>query len=176
MDEAQSSRPSTIGPRLDGNSGGLRLERVAGGWRWPRGPRSGSGCGGSSGSATARDCRPQPWRRWPSSPTSSRSRHRDPVHPRRRSRARHQEPARKAHDPHPRTQEGRGNPLLYGTTKTFLVHFGLDRLADLPSLEDFDQFLGACRGAGPLFPDTDAAAHASDPEAETLAEDFGEEE
>jgi len=36
-----------------------------------------------------------------------------------------------------------GNPLLYGTTKQFLVHFGLNRLEDLPSLEEFDQFLGA---------------------------------
>ena len=36
-----------------------------------------------------------------------------------------------------------GNPLLYGTTKQFLVHFGLNRLEDLPSIEEFDQFLGA---------------------------------
>lgn len=35
-----------------------------------------------------------------------------------------------------------GNPLLYGTTKQFLVHFGLNRLEDLPSIEEFDQFLG----------------------------------
>ncbi|HJQ98327.1 MAG TPA: SMC-Scp complex subunit ScpB [Candidatus Polarisedimenticolaceae bacterium] len=36
-----------------------------------------------------------------------------------------------------------GNPLLYGTTKQFLVHFGLNRLEDLPSIEEFDQFVGA---------------------------------
>jgi len=36
-----------------------------------------------------------------------------------------------------------GNPLLYGTTKQFLEHFGLNRLEDLPSIEEFDQFLGA---------------------------------
>ena len=36
-----------------------------------------------------------------------------------------------------------GNPLLYGTTKQFLVHFGLNRLEDLPSIEEFDQFLGS---------------------------------
>jgi segregation and condensation protein B len=36
-----------------------------------------------------------------------------------------------------------GSPLLYGTTKQFLVHFGLDRLADLPSLDEFEQFLGS---------------------------------
>jgi len=36
-----------------------------------------------------------------------------------------------------------GSPLLYGTTKEFLLHFGLDGLGDLPSIEDFDQFLAA---------------------------------
>jgi segregation and condensation protein B len=41
-----------------------------------------------------------------------------------------------------------GNPLLYGTTKQFLVHFGLNRLEDLPSIEEFDQFLGSLDGAG----------------------------
>jgi len=30
-----------------------------------------------------------------------------------------------------------GKPILYGTTDEFLVHFGLNSLADLPSLEDF---------------------------------------
>lgn len=45
-----------------------------------------------------------------------------------------------------------GNPLLYGTSKHFLVHFGLDRLTDLPSIEDFDQFLGALETVeAPLF-------------------------
>ena len=45
-----------------------------------------------------------------------------------------------------------GNPLLYGTTKQFLVHFGLNRLEDLPSIEEFDQFLGALHGGQePLF-------------------------
>ncbi len=35
-----------------------------------------------------------------------------------------------------------GNPLLYGTSKHFLIHFGLNSLSDLPSIEEFDQFLG----------------------------------
>jgi len=30
-----------------------------------------------------------------------------------------------------------GKPILYGTTDEFLIHFGLNSLADLPSLEDF---------------------------------------
>jgi segregation and condensation protein B len=36
-----------------------------------------------------------------------------------------------------------GRPLLYGTSKQFLMHFGLDTLGDLPSIEAFDQFLDA---------------------------------
>ncbi len=35
-----------------------------------------------------------------------------------------------------------GNPLLYGTSKQFLVHFGLNSLADLPSMDEFDAFVG----------------------------------
>ena len=35
-----------------------------------------------------------------------------------------------------------GSPLLYGTAKEFLVHFGLNSLDDLPSMEDFDAFVG----------------------------------
>jgi segregation and condensation protein B len=47
-----------------------------------------------------------------------------------------------------------GNPLLYGTTKQFLVHFGLNRLEDLPSIEEFDQLLGTLNsGHTPLFGD-----------------------
>ncbi len=34
-----------------------------------------------------------------------------------------------------------GSPLLYGTPKEFLIHFGLNSLDDLPSIEDFNQFL-----------------------------------
>jgi len=36
-----------------------------------------------------------------------------------------------------------GSPLLYGTSKQFLVHFGLDGIGDLPSIADFDELLGA---------------------------------
>ena len=44
-----------------------------------------------------------------------------------------------------------GNPLLYGTSRQFLVHFGLNTLEDLPSIEDFEQFLGALDGMPPLL-------------------------
>jgi segregation and condensation protein B len=35
-----------------------------------------------------------------------------------------------------------GSPFLYGTTREFLVHFGLDDLDGLPSLEEFEEILG----------------------------------
>ena len=35
-----------------------------------------------------------------------------------------------------------GTPLLYGTSKQFLVHFGLNSLNDLPSMDEFDAFVG----------------------------------
>lgn len=34
-----------------------------------------------------------------------------------------------------------GNPLLYGTSKQFLVHFGLNTLEDLPAIEEFEEFV-----------------------------------
>ena len=39
-----------------------------------------------------------------------------------------------------------GSPLLYGSTKGFLHHFGLNSLEDLPSIEDFEQFVDALEG------------------------------
>lgn len=36
-----------------------------------------------------------------------------------------------------------GKPFLYGTTKSFLIHFGLDRVEDLPSIEQFDRMIEA---------------------------------
>jgi len=63
-----------------------------------------------------------------------------------------------------------GNPLLYGTTKQFLVHFGLNRLEDLPSIEEFDGLLGALQGGDmPVFAEPTAADDApagAEPEAE----------
>jgi len=32
-----------------------------------------------------------------------------------------------------------GRPILYGTSRDFLVHFGLKDLAELPTLEEFSQ-------------------------------------
>src|SRR5215471_14965178 len=33
-----------------------------------------------------------------------------------------------------------GRPMLYGTSKEFLIHFGLKDLTELPSIEDFEGF------------------------------------
>jgi len=35
--------------------------------------------------------------------------------------------------------EGPGRPLLYGTTREFLEHFGLDRISDLPRLREITE-------------------------------------
>jgi segregation and condensation protein B len=35
-----------------------------------------------------------------------------------------------------------GRPMLYGTTKQFLLHFGLKDLAELPNVEEFAEVLG----------------------------------
>jgi segregation and condensation protein B len=35
-----------------------------------------------------------------------------------------------------------GRPILYGTTKQFLLHYGLKDLGDLPRIEDFAEVLG----------------------------------
>ena len=42
-----------------------------------------------------------------------------------------------------------GKPILYGTTEEFLVHFGLNALSDLPSLEDFPDLVVSSDEGGP---------------------------
>ena len=34
-----------------------------------------------------------------------------------------------------------GRPIMYGTTKQFIVHFGLNDLSELPTLEEFQEVL-----------------------------------
>lgn len=43
-----------------------------------------------------------------------------------------------------------GSPFLYGTTREFLIHFGLDDLDGLPSLEEFEEILGGLTGGSEL--------------------------
>ncbi|MBI4483963.1 MAG: SMC-Scp complex subunit ScpB [Acidobacteria bacterium] len=35
-----------------------------------------------------------------------------------------------------------GRPILYGTSKEFLIHFGLKDLSELPTLEEFEEIMG----------------------------------
>jgi segregation and condensation protein B len=83
-----------------------------------------------------------------------------------------------------------GSPVLYGTTKQFLVHFGLNTLEDLPSIEEFDQFVGALEEQGlldlqvhedevdeaPGEPDASRAALVEGPAAQEPAEGEGRRE
>lgn len=48
-----------------------------------------------------------------------------------------------------------GNPFLYETTVEFLEHFGLNRIEDLPSLEEFSSLLD--EAAPPTLPEGDGA-------------------
>jgi segregation and condensation protein B len=62
-----------------------------------------------------------------------------------------------------------GKPFLYGTTKEFLVHFGLNSLQDLPPLEEFEETFGG----GDALPASAALvelAAASAEEAEAVAD------
>jgi segregation and condensation protein B len=62
-----------------------------------------------------------------------------------------------------------GSPLLYGTRREFLVHFGLDSLSELPSIDEFDEFIGRLDGeqAALLTPPS------SEPEYEPLEVETG---
>lgn len=63
-----------------------------------------------------------------------------------------------------------GNPLLYGTSKQFLVHFGLNSLADLPSMDEFDAFVG---GLAHIDIESDEEEGAGDVPAETPPAETG---
>lgn len=64
-----------------------------------------------------------------------------------------------------------GNPLLYGTTKHFLVHFGLNALSDLPSIEEFDTVVGVLDEAqASLLPGPTEAVDDGEPSADPAAD------
>ncbi len=66
-----------------------------------------------------------------------------------------------------------GRPILYKTTKEFLLRFGLKDLAELPSMEEFEKMAGELQalseepdGAGAPLPEAaPQAAHAQPPDA-----------
>jgi segregation and condensation protein B len=41
-----------------------------------------------------------------------------------------------------------GRPILYTTTREFLVHFGLKDLSDLPSMEEFEELIKSQASSG----------------------------
>jgi segregation and condensation protein B len=59
-----------------------------------------------------------------------------------------------------------GRPILYKTTREFLMQFGLSSLQDLPSMEEFEEILKASFGESPpqAAADHSALAPASSPE------------
>ncbi len=68
-----------------------------------------------------------------------------------------------------------GSPLLYGTSKQFLVHFGLNSLEDLPAIEDFDEFVEALAEDRPeLFRAADEDAEPDEAEAQRTETGAGE--
>lgn len=58
-----------------------------------------------------------------------------------------------------------GRPMLYGTTREFLLQFGLRDLKDLPDMDEFEQFI-ATEEIGPV--DGDAAEEEEQPRLEEL--------
>ena len=77
-----------------------------------------------------------------------------------------------------------GRPILYKTTKEFLLRFGLKDLAELPSMEEFEKMAGELQALGDepesapeqaLLP-VDAEGAESDVESETHVPDSGLEE
>lgn len=70
--------------------------------------------------------------------------------------------------------EGIGRPLLYATTPDFLQYLGLNRLEDLPSLEELEAMLAEREAAARLADDEEMASLATpaqQPPAETLGAD-----
>jgi len=72
-----------------------------------------------------------------------------------------------------------GRPMMYGTTREFLLQFGLKDLAELPRLEEFEELLKAdlrtSEAAGEAAAETAAEARAAQPQAagDTPAGDTG---
>ena len=73
-----------------------------------------------------------------------------------------------------------GRPILYKTTKEFLVRFGLNEVGELPSMEEFEKLVSEsfqsemfeAEGASPGIPPATPAAAAAPQESaeETAAE------
>lgn len=60
-----------------------------------------------------------------------------------------------------------GRPIIYGTSQEFLVHFGLNDLSDLPSLEEFEEIAAE---SGLNEPEEDSPPSEGRPSREVLRE------
>jgi len=69
-----------------------------------------------------------------------------------------------------------GKPFLYGTTKEFLVHFGLNSLRDLPPLEEFEETFGPGGGGDPGTPSAELSQATLDAVAPVFPDDGDREE
>jgi segregation and condensation protein B len=69
-----------------------------------------------------------------------------------------------------------GRPIMYGTTREFLVHFGLNDLSELPTLKEFEEILGQDLLAPSRSSDEAVEeAPATGPAEDSVAGDAGEE-
>ena len=66
-----------------------------------------------------------------------------------------------------------GRPIMYRSSKEFLIRFGLSDLEELPSLREFEQLaraaLGADEGIAPIEPETSEPANGADAAASETA-------
>src|SRR5438477_7448467 len=63
-----------------------------------------------------------------------------------------------------------GRPILYRTSRDFLVHFGLKDIGELPSLREFEELARQALGSELMAPASEAAsAQTSTPAAESLS-------
>jgi segregation and condensation protein B len=68
-----------------------------------------------------------------------------------------------------------GRPILYRTTKEFLMRFGLKDVNELPSMEEFEKLV-AESFQGELIPAEDAEQETDAPQAEEIAESAAQKE
>jgi segregation and condensation protein B len=61
-----------------------------------------------------------------------------------------------------------GRPILYKTSRDFLIQFGLSSLQDLPSMEEFEELLKASFGDSQPGGNSQPAAAASAPAASAM--------
>jgi segregation and condensation protein B len=64
-----------------------------------------------------------------------------------------------------------GRPILYRTTKDFLLRFGLKDISELPSIEEFEKMAGELADIDPAFGPVEEAAMSNENEIERITHD-----